>query len=108
MARLFRWVWGMGGRGAVLAGIVVWVGVLLGAFLGVPLALAALACALLFAFVAWDAKKISPGPLSASHAQSGALELNRPLLEQLTRTARVSESTAALTPSSRAVNASSV
>ncbi len=45
----------MGGRGAVLAGIVVWVGVLLGAGLGVPLALAALVCGLLFAFVAWGA-----------------------------------------------------
>jgi competence protein ComEC len=45
----------MGGRGAVLAGIVVWVGVLLGACLGVPLALAALVCGLLFGFVAWGA-----------------------------------------------------
>jgi len=45
----------MGGRGAVLAGIVVWVGVLLGAGLGVPLALAVLACGLLLAFVAWGA-----------------------------------------------------
>lgn len=45
----------MGGRGAVLAGIVVWVGVLLGAGLGVPLALGALVCALLLAFVAWGA-----------------------------------------------------
>ena len=45
----------MGGRGAVLAGIVVWAGVLLGAGLGVSLALAALVCGVLFAFVAWSA-----------------------------------------------------
>jgi len=45
----------MGGRGAVLAGIVVWVGVLLGTGLGVPQALAALVCGLLFTFVAWGA-----------------------------------------------------
>jgi competence protein ComEC len=45
----------MGGRGAVLAGVLVWVGVLLGARLDVPLAFAALACGLVLAFVAWGA-----------------------------------------------------
>lgn len=55
VARLFRWVRGMGGRGAVLAGIVVWVGVLLGAGMGVPLALSVLACAFVSVFAAWDA-----------------------------------------------------
>jgi competence protein ComEC len=45
----------MGGRGAVLAGIVVWGGVLLGAGLGPQLALATLGCGLLLAFVAWSA-----------------------------------------------------
>jgi competence protein ComEC len=45
----------MGGRGAVLAGIVVWVGVLLGTDLGVSQALAALVCGVLFGFVAWGA-----------------------------------------------------
>ena len=45
----------MGGRGAVLAGVVVWAGVLLGARLGLPAAFAALVLGLLLVLVAWGA-----------------------------------------------------
>jgi len=55
VARLFRRTCGMGGRGAVVAGVAVWSGVLLGAPLGVPSALALLAAALLLAPIAWSA-----------------------------------------------------
>src|SRR5512143_2231061 len=45
----------MGGRGAVVAGVAVWAGILLGAGLGVPAACTLLVAALLLAALAWSA-----------------------------------------------------